>query len=105
MASDFTEETAADAVTESFGPQTDPQLCEILTALVTHLHGFAREVELTIPEWKPAPPSRITWEQAVVKSLQTARESGHAVWAPRAEAALNDIARSRTQRQPLWTWG
>src|ERR1700735_1019527 len=54
MATDFTEETAADAVIESFGAQTDPRLREILTALVQHLHGFAREVELTIPEWEKA---------------------------------------------------
>ena len=54
MATDFTEETAADAVIESFGAQTDPRLREILTALVKHLHGFAREVELTIPEWEAA---------------------------------------------------
>jgi hydroxyquinol 1,2-dioxygenase len=54
MATDFTEETAADAVIESFGEQTDPRLREILTALVRHLHGFAREVELTIGEWNTA---------------------------------------------------
>ena len=54
MATDFTEETAAEAVTESFGAQTDPRLREVLTALVRHLHGFAREVELTIPEWEKA---------------------------------------------------
>ena len=54
MATDFTEETAAEAVIESFGAQTDPRLREILTALVQHLHGFAREVELTIPEWEKA---------------------------------------------------
>jgi len=54
MATDFTEETAAEAVIESFGAQTDPRLREILTALVRHLHGFAREVELTIPEWEAA---------------------------------------------------
>jgi hydroxyquinol 1,2-dioxygenase len=52
MATDFTEETAADAVIESFGPDTDPRLREILTSLVRHLHAFAREVELTIPEWE-----------------------------------------------------
>jgi catechol 1,2-dioxygenase len=52
MATDFTEETAADAVIESFAPSTDPRLREILTSLVRHLHGFAREVELTIPEWE-----------------------------------------------------
>jgi hydroxyquinol 1,2-dioxygenase len=54
MATDFTEETAADAVIESFGAQTDPRLREILTSLVRHLHAFAREVELTIPEWEKA---------------------------------------------------
>jgi hydroxyquinol 1,2-dioxygenase len=54
MATDFTEETAADAVTESFGPETNPRLREILTALVRHLHAFTREVELTIPEWEKA---------------------------------------------------
>ncbi len=54
MATDFTEETAADAVIESFGAQTDPRLREILTALVRHLHAFARDVELTIPEWEKA---------------------------------------------------
>jgi protocatechuate 3,4-dioxygenase beta subunit len=54
MATDFTEETAADAVTESFAPQTDPRLREILVSLVQHLHAFARDVELTIPEWEKA---------------------------------------------------
>ncbi|HEV3382334.1 MAG TPA: dioxygenase [Trebonia sp.] len=54
MATDFTEETAADAVVESFAPGTDPRLREILTSLVRHLHGFAREVELTVPEWELA---------------------------------------------------
>jgi protocatechuate 3,4-dioxygenase beta subunit len=54
MATDFTEETAADAVIESFAPSTDPRLREILTSLVRHLHAFARDVELTIPEWEKA---------------------------------------------------
>ena len=54
MATDFTEETAADAVIESFAPATNPRLREILTSLVGHLHAFAREVELTIPEWETA---------------------------------------------------
>jgi hydroxyquinol 1,2-dioxygenase len=54
MATDFTEETAADAVIESFAPSTDPRLREILTSLVRHLHAFTREVELTIPEWDAA---------------------------------------------------
>ena len=54
MATDFTEETAADAVIESFAPSTDPRLREILTSLVRHLHVFTREVELTIGEWNAA---------------------------------------------------
>ncbi|MGH3281578.1 MAG: intradiol ring-cleavage dioxygenase [Trebonia sp.] len=54
MATDFTEETAADAVVESFAPETNPRLREILVSLVRHLHAFAREVELTIPEWDKA---------------------------------------------------
>jgi hydroxyquinol 1,2-dioxygenase len=54
MATDFTEETAADAVIESFAPETDPRLREIMVSLVKHLHAFARDVELTIPEWEKA---------------------------------------------------
>jgi len=54
MATDFTEETAADAVIESFAPTTNARLREILISLVRHLHAFAREVELTIPEWEAA---------------------------------------------------
>jgi hydroxyquinol 1,2-dioxygenase len=54
MATDFTEETAADAVIESFGPQTSPRLREILVSLVRHLHAFARDAELTVPEWEKA---------------------------------------------------
>src|ERR1700722_9597204 len=54
MATDFTEETAADAVIASFGADTDPRLREVLASLVKHLHAFARDVELTIPEWEKA---------------------------------------------------
>ncbi len=54
MATDFTEETAADAVIESFAPGTDPRLREVLVSLIRHLHAFARDVELTIPEWEKA---------------------------------------------------
>ena len=54
MATDFTEETAAGAVVESFAPRTDPRLREVLVSLVRHLHAFARDVELTVPEWERA---------------------------------------------------
>ena len=51
MATDFTEETAADAVADSFAKTQDPRLRELLTSLVRHLHAFVRETEPTIAEW------------------------------------------------------
>jgi len=54
MATDFTEETAADAVIESFTATPDPRLRELLTSLVRHLHAFVRDTEPTIAEWERA---------------------------------------------------
>jgi catechol 1,2-dioxygenase len=54
MATDFTEETAADAVIESFAGTPDERLRTVLNSLVRHLHGFVREVEPTIAEWEQA---------------------------------------------------
>jgi hydroxyquinol 1,2-dioxygenase len=54
MATDFTEETAADAVIESFAATPDPRLRELLTSLVRHLHAFVRDAEPTIAEWQRA---------------------------------------------------
>lgn len=34
------------------GPATDPRLQEVLSALVRHLHAFAKEVNLTHDEWR-----------------------------------------------------
>ena len=34
------------------GPDVDPRLAEIFTALVRHLHAFAKEVHLTQEEWE-----------------------------------------------------
>ena len=48
MATDFTEETTADAVAESFAATPGERLRTILTSLVRHPHGFVREVEPTI---------------------------------------------------------
>jgi catechol 1,2-dioxygenase len=39
-------------VLDTFADCTDPRLKEIMTALVTHLHAFASEVELTGDEWR-----------------------------------------------------
>ena len=54
MATDFTEETAADAVVESFAVTADPRLRELLNSLVRHLHAFVRDTEPTIAEWQRA---------------------------------------------------
>jgi hydroxyquinol 1,2-dioxygenase len=54
MATDFTEETAADAVVDSFAATPDPRLRELLTGLVRHLHAFVRDTEPTIAEWERA---------------------------------------------------
>jgi hydroxyquinol 1,2-dioxygenase len=54
MATDFTEETAADAVVESFAATPDPRLRELLDSLVRHLHAFVRDTEPTIAEWEHA---------------------------------------------------
>jgi catechol 1,2-dioxygenase len=40
MATDFTEETAAGAVVDSFAKTPDPRLRELLSSLVRHLHAF-----------------------------------------------------------------
>ena len=39
------------AVIDSFANTPDPRLQEIMSALVRHLHAFAREVQLTEAEW------------------------------------------------------
>ncbi len=54
MATDFTEETAADAVVSSFAQTEDPRLRELLGSLVRHLHAFVRDTEPTIAEWERA---------------------------------------------------
>src|ERR1700736_1281575 len=54
MATDFTEETAAAAVVDSFAKTQDPRLRELLSSLVRHLHAFVRETEPTIAEWERA---------------------------------------------------
>lgn len=38
-------------VINAIGPKTTPRMKEVMTSLITHLHDFAREVELTVDEW------------------------------------------------------
>lgn len=48
------ERDVTEAALAVMGKTTDPRLREIMTALVTHLHAFAREVRLTEPEFREA---------------------------------------------------
>lgn len=50
MSIDLTEETITDAVQQTFAGSAD-RTRELFTALVRHLHDFAREVRLTGDEW------------------------------------------------------
>ena len=38
-------------VVEGMGPNTTPRNRQLLGSLITHIHDFARENELTIEEW------------------------------------------------------
>jgi hydroxyquinol 1,2-dioxygenase len=49
-----TEDNITDLAVERWATAKDPRVAEILTALVRHLHGFAREVRLTEAEWMAA---------------------------------------------------
>ncbi|SNS27098.1 hydroxyquinol 1,2-dioxygenase [Geodermatophilus saharensis] len=49
-----TEENITDLAVERWGTARDPRTAELLTALVRHLHDFAREVRLTEAEWMAA---------------------------------------------------
>ena len=48
------QEDVTDVVVDAFKNAADPRLREILTALVKHLHGFARDVHLTEEEFEKA---------------------------------------------------
>lgn len=43
-----------EAVVSATGLRANPRLAEVMPSLVRHLHGFAREVELTTAEWMAA---------------------------------------------------
>ncbi len=46
-----TEDNITDLAVRRWGTAHDPRLAEVVTALVRHLHDFAREVRLTESEW------------------------------------------------------
>lgn len=43
-----------DVVINAMSPDIAPRNRQIMTSLIKHLHGFAREVDLTFPEWLEA---------------------------------------------------
>jgi hydroxyquinol 1,2-dioxygenase len=49
-----TENNITDLAVERWATARDPRLGEVMTALVRHLHDFAREVRLTEAEWMAA---------------------------------------------------
>ncbi|WP_033288653.1 dioxygenase [Amycolatopsis jejuensis] len=54
MTASFSEERSAEIVAGSFADTTDPRLKQVLTSLVSHLHAFVKDVELTETEWQHA---------------------------------------------------
>jgi hydroxyquinol 1,2-dioxygenase len=51
---EFNQQRVTQAVIERLGSCDDPRFKRIMTALVTHLHDFVREVNLTEAEWLTA---------------------------------------------------
>ena len=47
-------ERFTDTVVNAMGPKTSPRVREVMTALIRHLHDFAREVNLTTQEYLAA---------------------------------------------------
>ena len=47
-------ERFTDTVVNAMGPNTSPRVREVMTALIRHMHDFAREVKLTTPEYLAA---------------------------------------------------
>ncbi|MGY1835761.1 dioxygenase [Blastococcus sp. SYSU DS0510] len=65
-----TEENITELAVERWATARDPRLAEVMTALVRHLHDFAREVRLTEDEWMAA----VQWLTATGKISSEKRE-------------------------------
>jgi hydroxyquinol 1,2-dioxygenase len=50
----FSEEQSVDVVNERIGNSVTPRLKQVMTSLVSHLHAFIKDVELTEAEWSAA---------------------------------------------------
>ena len=49
---DVTKDNLTDVFNSYMGPDVNPRLREVMSSLVTHLHAFAKDVNLTHPEWE-----------------------------------------------------
>jgi hydroxyquinol 1,2-dioxygenase len=65
-----TEDNITDLAVERWATAKDPRLAELMTALVRHVHDFAREVRLTEAEWMAA----IRWLTAAGQISDEKRE-------------------------------
>ncbi|GAB3714847.1 dioxygenase family protein [Nocardiopsis oceani] len=65
-----TEENLTDLAEERWGSAHDPRTGQLLTALVRHLHDFAREVDLTEAEWMAA----VEWLTATGRACDDKRQ-------------------------------
>ncbi|BAI74424.1 hydroxyquinol 1,2-dioxygenase (plasmid) [Azospirillum sp. B510] len=54
MSGYFDDSRSAETVIDRIGPATDPRLRRIMSSLITHLHGFIKDAELTEREWEQA---------------------------------------------------
>ncbi|MGF6722054.1 protocatechuate 3,4-dioxygenase beta subunit [Paraburkholderia sp. GAS41] len=50
----FKESSSVDAVNSRIAPDVDARIREVMTSLVTHLHAFVKDVQLTPQEWDVA---------------------------------------------------
>ena len=48
---DYNQDKLTQDVLDAFAGTPDPRLRQLMTALVKHVHAFAREVDLTPDEW------------------------------------------------------
>lgn len=48
----FSEDSSVATVNGRMGPDTSPRMAQVMGALVSHLHAFAKEVHLTQAEWE-----------------------------------------------------
>ncbi|MDA1327207.1 MAG: dioxygenase, partial [Proteobacteria bacterium] len=49
--SNITKDTLTDAVLATIANDTDPRFRKIMSALIRHMHGFVKEVDLSQEEW------------------------------------------------------